>query len=834
MSISKAITTNLTEGRRLTEQKAITTDRAKTEAVNEIMKTLSTSSKGLSSEEASKRIEIFGANEIVERKKNSLLKFLSYFWGPIPWMIEAAAILSALIQHWEDFVVILFMLMINAIVGFWQEKKADDTIELLKQKLATQARVLRDEKWLEIPARQLVPGDIVRIRLGDMVPADLKLIEGDFLQTDESALTGESLPVEKKVEDVAYSGSIVRQGEMNGIVITTGMQTYFGKTAKLVEEAKPRSHFQESVIKIGNYLIILAIVLLTITFVASFLRHELILVTLEFSLVLLVAAIPVALPAVLSVTLAVGALNLTKRGIIVSKLRTLQEMAGVDILCSDKTGTITKNQIAVADVIPQKNFTKEDVIKIAALVSREEDKDPIDTAIIVKNKAEPTALDPSSSLEIVAFKPFDPITKRTEATIKEAGKGQFKVSKGAPQVILSLIAKKSRLSKIVDNQVNAFAEKGFRALAVASTDSKGKWQFVGLIALYDPPRDDSADTVKTAKSMGLDIKMVTGDHVAIAKQIAHEIELGTNILQASQFLEKQDSKIQDIVENADGFAQVFPEHKYHIVEILQKRNHIVGMTGDGVNDAPALKKADTGIAVAGATDAAKSAADLVLTSPGLCAIIDAIKQSRQIFERMNSYSTYRIAETVRILLFLTFSILLFNFYPINAIMIVILALLNDLPIMMIAFDNTLPPGKPVRWDTARVLILSTSLGFWGVVISFGLLYIGIMVLHLDPLTLQTLIFLKLAVAGHMTIYLTRTRSHSFWHRPYPSLRLFLTAELTQLLATIMAVYGFLMPAIGWGLAAFIWGYVLLFFVFGNFFKIGIITLMDRFNIGIRQ
>jgi H+-transporting ATPase len=814
--------------------KPITTDEAKKESANEIMKNLSTSQKGLSAENASKRIEIFGPNEIVEKKKNPYLKFLSYFWGPIPWMIEAAALMSVIIQHWEDFVVIFFLLIINAVVGFWQEKKADDTIELLKQKLATQARVLRDEKWIEVPARQLVPGDVVRIRLGDMIPADLKLIEGDYLQTDESALTGESLPVEKKLEDVAYSGSIVRQGEMNGLVITTGMHTYFGKTAQLVEEAKTRSHFQESVIKIGNYLIILAVTLVALVFAVSFLRYEPILDTLQFSLVLLVAAIPVALPAVLSVTLAVGALNLTKRGIIVSKLRTIQEMAGVDILCTDKTGTITKNEIAVADVIPQENFTKQDVIRLASLASREEDKDPIDTAIIIKNKAENTDDSEHSSLEIVDFKSFDPVSKRTEATIKESGKGQFKVSKGAPQVILALIAHKESLSKNVDAQVNAYAEKGFRALGIARTDSKGKWQFAGLIALYDPPRGDSADTLKTAETMGLNVKMVTGDHIAIAKQIARQINLGTNIILASEFLKKPDNKAQNLVETADGFAQVFPADKYHIVELLQRKNHIVGMTGDGVNDAPALKKADTGIAVVGATDAAKSAADLVLTNPGLSPIIDAIKQSRQIFERMNSYSTYRIAETARVLFFLTFSILLFNFYPINAIMIVVLALLNDLPIMMIAFDNVVLPGKPVRWDTSRVLILATSLGVLGVFASFGILYLGLMVFHLDPLTLQTLIFLKLAVAGHMTIYLTRTRGHPFWYRPFPALRLFIAAESTQLLATIMAVYGILMPAIGWGFAAFIWGYAFLFFVLANFFKMGIIKLMDRLDIGVRQ
>jgi H+-transporting ATPase len=794
-----------------------------------MMKEVSSSKSGLSSSEANARVLQFGPNAISEKKVNPIVKFLRYFWGPIPWMIEAAVILSAILRRWDDFGIIFALLLLNAVVGFWQENKADTAIEMLKQRLALKARVLRDGKWIELPAKELVPGDVVRVRLGTIVPADIKLIEGDYLQADEAALTGESLPVEKKVSDVAYSGSIVRQGEMDGLVYATGMNTYFGRTAKLVEEAKTKSHFQQAVIKIGNYLILMAVGLVSIVFLTAVYRHEILLDTLQFSLVLIVAAIPAALPAVLTVTMAVGATALAKKEAIVSKLVSIEEMAGVDILCSDKTGTITKSELTVGDVKPFNDFEAEDVLLMGTLASHEEGVDAIDDAIISHAKESEKIVDALASYKASAFKPFDPVSKRTEAAIEDKGGESFKVSKGAPQVILSLAANKDAIASQVDEYVNEFATKGYRALGVARTDSKGIWKYVGLIALYDPPREDSAQTIKTAQSMGVSIKMVTGDHVAIAKEIAKRVNLGTNIITASQFIDKAAEEAREIIEKVDGFAQVFPEHKYKIVELLQGKGHIVGMTGDGVNDAPALKKADAGIAVAGATDAAKSAADIVFTKPGLSVIIDALEESRKIFQRMNNYAVYRIAETIRVLIFLTLSIVIFNFYPVSAIMIVLLAILNDAPIMAIAYDNVKIAKKPVRWNMGEVLDLASFLGIIGVFASFLLFFFAESWLHVDRATIQTFMFLKLAVAGHLTIFLTRTGKDHFWAKPYPSGLLFWAAIITKLLATLIAVYGVFMTPIGWKLAALIWVYALIWFVITDSLKVYWYKFLDPYR-----
>ena len=809
---------------------AIKAEDLKKLSVEELFKKFSSSEKGISDSSVNDRIKEYGYNEISEKKVNPILKFLSYFWGPIPWMIEVAAILSAIINHWEDFWVIFALLLLNAVVGFWQEYKADDAISLLKQKLALNARVFRDGKWKELAARELVPGDVVRVRLGDIIPADIKLISGDYLSIDESALTGESLPVEKHKSDLAYSGSVIRQGEMNGLVVGTGLNTFFGKTAKLVAEARTISHFQKAVIKIGNYLIVLAAFMVAIIFMVSVYRHESFFDTLQFALVLTIAAIPVALPAVLSVTMAVGASVLAKKKAIVSKLVAIEEMAGMDILCSDKTGTITKNELTLADVKAFEGFTSDDVLVYASLASREEDKDPIDTAIIDKSKSVETVSEKLSSYQVKDFKPFDPVIKRSEATVTDKNNKSFKITKGAPQVISALMeaVDKEKATNIINKQIDEFAAKGYRTLGTAKTNEQGKWEYVGLIPLFDPPRDDSAATIKTASDMGINVKMITGDHTAIAKQIAQKVNLKNNILEASAFLDKPDKEAGEIVEKADGFAQVFPEHKYRIVELLQEKKHIVGMTGDGVNDSPALKKADVGIAVAGATDAAKSAADIVLTLPGLSVIIDALKESRKIFQRMNSYAIYRIAETIRVLFFITLAIIVFNFYPVTAIMIVLLALFNDAPIMAIAYDNVKYSKEPERWDMRIVLSMATFLGLIGVISSFGIFYIGQEVLHLSKEAVQSFIFLKLAVAGHLTIFLTRTRG-PFWSIR-PSGVLFWSAVITKLLATLVAVYGWFITPISWNLALLVWGYALAAFLITDFLKVIIYKLLDHTDI----
>lgn len=541
--------------------------------------------KGLSRDEAARRLEQYGKNTLQEEHEDPLRKFLGFFWGPIPWMIEVAAVLSAVLQRWEDFAIIAVLLLLNAGVGFWQEFKADNAIALLKQKLALTARVLRDGQWQDVAAAELVPGDIVTIRLGNVVPADVMLLEGDDLSVDQSALTGESLPVNKKVGDTAYSGSMAKQGEMKAVVTATGMHTYFGKTAGLVQQAATTSHFQRAVLKIGNFLIFVTLGLVILIMGVALFRHDPFGETLLFALILTVAAIPVALPAVLSVTMAVGAERLAKMKAIVSRLVAIEEMAGMDILCSDKTGTLPHNQLTLGDPVVIGARDPADLILTAALASEPDSNDAIDSAII-SGLPDRDAL---SRYRVRAFHPFDPVGKKSTADITGEDM-ELTVAKGAPQVILDMVQPDDGLRQKVTEQVDDLANQGYRTLGVARTDAQGAWQFQGLLPLFDPPRVDSAETIENAKKMGVQLKMVTGDHLSIAKQIAGQLHLGQNILPSEQmFATHLNAHDRSQIEQADGFAQVFPEHKFEIVKTLQSQEYIVGMTGDGVNDAPALK-----------------------------------------------------------------------------------------------------------------------------------------------------------------------------------------------------------------------------------------------------
>jgi H+-transporting ATPase len=784
---------------------------------------LKSSPDGLSQAEAQRRLDQYGYNEIAEKKVSPLVKFLSYFWGPIPWMIEAAVVLSALVRHWPDFGIILVLLVANAGVGFWEEYQAGNAIAALKATLAIRARVRRDGKWTGVAARELVPGDVVRLRLGDIVPADARLLEGDPVEVDQSALTGESLPVTRKTGETVYSGSILRQGEIDALVYATGSGTYFGRTAQLVEEAHTVSHFQRAVLKIGDYLIGLAVVLVALILAVALFRGDDMMLTLQFALVLTVAAIPVAMPTVLSVTMAIGARLLAAEQAIVSRLAATEELAGVDVLCSDKTGTLTQNKLTLGKPFSVEGNGADQVILSAALASRAEDQDTIDLAVLGGVKDEQTL----KGFETVHFQPFDPVHKRTEATIRTGDGKTFTVTKGAPQVILELASNVDQVQTAVAEAINGFAARGFRSLGVARKEGEGPWRFQGVLPLYDPPREDSKATIATARQMGMNVKMVTGDQLAIAREIAGQLELGTNILDASGFGDTrhhETAQLAESIEKADGFAQVFPEHKFHIVDVLQKRGHIVGMTGDGVNDAPALKKADCGIAVSGATDAARAAASIVLLTPGLSVIIDAIKQSRKIFQRMNSYAIYRIAETIRVLLFMTLAILIFNFYPVTAVMIVLLALLNDGAILSIAYDRVTYANKPEGWNMRMVLGIATALGVAGVIESFGLFYLGEEVFHLDRTFIQSLMYLKLSVAGHLTVFVARTRG------PFWSIRpawILLGAVLgTQLVATTFAVFGILMAPIGWRWGLGVWGYALAWFLVEDRVKLAAYRVLD--------
>jgi H+-transporting ATPase len=808
----------------MAELTIITGDEAKGQSTENLFAHLASSPRGLSTAEAESRLAQFGPNALEEKKVNPLLKFLSYFWGPIPWMIEVAAILSAIVRHWDDLIIISILLVFNALVGFWQEYKAANALEALKKNLALIARALRDGKWQEVPAAELVPGDVIRLRLGDIIPADVKLFEGDFLSVDQSALTGESLPVSKKAGDVAYSGSVAKQGEMVALVSGTGANTFFGRTAKLVQTAGAVSHFQKAVLQIGDYLIYLSLGLVAILILVQLERGAHLLTLIQFALILTVASIPVALPAVLSVTMAVGALALSRLKAIVTRLESIEELAGVDILCSDKTGTLTLNQLTLGDPVIFAARNPAELILYGSLASKEENQDPIDLAVLAGLKDK----DVLQGYTQVQFVPFDPVHKKTESTIRNAEGRTFKVSKGAPQVIMELCRMDQEMTAKAQQTVDDLAGKGYRTLGVARSENEGPWEFLGILPLFDPPREDSAATIEDARQHGIQIKMVTGDNVAIARETSQVLGLGTNIKPAPQLLKDctnichLDPETAREIEAAEGYAEVFPEHKYGIVRALQSRGHIVGMTGDGVNDAPAIKQADVGIAVSGATDAARAAADLVLTAPGLSVIIRAVEEARRIFERMNSYAIYRIVETIRIMFFVVLAMVFFNFYPITAIMIILLALFNDVPIMAIAFDNTLVDPQPVRWSMRRVLTLSTALGLTGVAGSFLMLIIAKNWLKLDIAQIQTFIFLKMAVAGHLTLFVTRT-PRMFLRRPFPAPILLWSAIFTKILATLFVVYPFgLITPIHWRAVGVIWAYCLVWLFMGDLVKLAVL------------
>ncbi len=790
---------------------------------------------GLSSAEAISRLARFGPNALEEKQESRFKRFLGYFWGPLPWMVEAPAIMALLIQDWVDFGIITFMLVFNAVLGFWEESAASNSLDALKGSLALKAKTLRDSLWSEIPAVDLVPGDIVRIRLGDVVPADGMLVGEGSLAVDQAALTGESLAVSKTDGDTVYSGSIVKKGEMVLRVTATGGSTFFGRTARLVATAGTTSHFQKAVVGIGNFLIVLTIALAAflvldrLTAMHGHYSREAIFNLAEYVLVLLVAAVPFTTPAVLSVTMALGAKMLAVKKAIVSRLESIEELAGIDILCSDKTGTLTQNTLTLGDVLAFGKATADDVVLAASLASRAEDRDPIDLAIMAALR-NPGAL---ASFRQTTFVPFDPASKRTEATLESSGGETFQTSKGMPSVILDLCALTGGERKTVESQVARLAAQGMRALAAARKDSGAAWTFLGVLPLLDPPRADSKATIDQARKLGVDVKMVTGDDIAIARTISGELGMGTNIRLATDLFGEPGAKAAPEVDlarsvlAADGFARVFPEHKYAVVKALQSAGHIVGMTGDGVNDAPALKQADVGIAVSGATDAARAAASLILTAPGLSVIIDGITEARRIFERMMSYMLYRVAMTIGIMVFVVAAVGFFNFFPLTAVMVIALALLDDLPIMAIAYDRARAAAKPVKWDMPRVFMISSVLGLLSVVQSFGLLYLGHNYYQLDAPHLQTMMFLQLVAGGHLLLFVTRAAG-PFWAKPWPDPRLFAAIVGTQAVAVLACGFGLgtIVPALPWDIIGWVWIYNLVWMAVLDVAKLSLFRVLD--------
>ncbi len=837
--------------------------------------------RGLADSEIGPRLERYGYNEIDEKEEALWHRVFRRFWGPIPWMIETAAVLSAVVEKWDDFVIIAIMLLVNAGLDFLQEHRALNALKALKQRLANEVVVLRDGKFRTLPARELVPGDVVKLRIGNVVPADVQLVGGNYLLVDQSALTGESLPVSKKAGDVAYANTIVRQGEMTAVVVNTAARTNFHSVVALVAKAEreQRSHFQKMVVRIGDFLILVTVVLVVIIVMVSLFRHEDPLEIVRFALVLTVAAIPVALPAVLSVTLAVGALNLARREAIVSRLTAIEELAGVDVFCSDKTGTLTTNQMHVAEPVTFGGASDSDLFVTAVLASRRENNDPIELPIFRYLQEHFPEVD-IDAYRRMSFSPFDPIAKRTEAEVEKDGE-RYTALKGAAQVLLGMTELPDEAAAKIRERVDELAGRGYRTLAVGRRRGDGPVEMLGLIPLYDPPREDSRQVIADMQDHGVQVKMITGDNAAIAREIGRLLGLEQRTLRSEQlsgaasnellelasvlsaaifqrlkpevsarearqfaadvmdsvakkfdtrllereFIQTHESAIVEMIETVDIFAEVVPEDKYRIVDTLQKGGHIVGMTGDGVNDAPALKKADCGIAVSSATDAARAAADIILTAPGLAVINEAVKQARITFERMKSYALFRIAETIRIILFMTLSIVVFDFYPITALMIILLALLNDIPILTIAYDNTRADERPVRWNLSETLTVSSVLGVVGVVSSFLLFFI-LREKAFSADAVRTFLFLKLIVAGHSTLYITRAQRW-FWQRPFPAPLLLAATFGTEIVGTIFAAYGVFVAPIGWKYALAIWAYALAWFAINDGVKMGVYRVLRQ-------
>ncbi|CAN4086088.1 unnamed protein product [Withania somnifera] len=807
-------------------------------------------------------------------------------WNPLSWVMEAAAIMAIALANgggkppdWQDFVGIITLLLINSTISFIEENNAGNAAAALMARLAPKAKVLRDGKWNEEDAAVLVPGDIISIKLGDIIPADARLLEGDPLKIDQSALTGESLPVTKGPGDGVYSGSTCKQGEIEAVVIATGVHTFFGKAAHLVDSTNQVGHFQKVLTAIGNFCICSIAVGMIIEIIVMYpIQHRKYRPGIDNLLVLLIGGIPIAMPTVLSVTMAIGSHRLAQQGAITKRMTAIEEMAGMDVLCSDKTGTLTLNKLTVDKSLIEvfvKGVDPDTVVLMAARASRIENQDAIDTAI-VGMLADPK--EARAGIREIHFLPFNPTDKRTALTYLDAEGKMHRVSKGAPEQILNLAYNKADIERRVHTVIDKFAERGLRSLGVAYQEvpegrkesAGGPWQFIGLLPLFDPPRHDSAETIRRALNLGVNVKMITGDQLAIGKETGRRLGMGTNMYPSSALLGQTKDEsisalpIDELIEKADGFAGVFPEHKYEIVKRLQARKHICGMTGDGVNDAPALKKADIGIAVDDATDAARSASDIVLTEPGLSVIISAVLTSRAIFQRMKNYTIYAVSITIRIVVsylqllhsFIS-SILCFRvkhilylfhlFFPpymsqlgfmllaliwefdFPPFMVLIIAILNDGTIMTISKDRVRPSPLPDSWKLAEIFTTGVVLGgylammtvifFWAAYkTNFFPRVFGVSTLEKtatdDFRKLASAIYLQVSTISQALIFVTRSRSWSFVERP--GLLLVVAFLIAQLVATLIAVYAnwsfAAIEGIGWGWAGVIWLYNIVFYI----------------------
>ena len=762
-------------------------------SLEETLKFVETTKDGLSESEVTNRLRIFGYNEIVEKKKNPFLEFSLRYWGPMPWLLELAMGLSFVLKHYLEGIIIFVLLTVNAIIGHIHSRGSQKAVELLKKKLAIEAKVLRDGKWVIAGAKEIVPGDIISVGLGDIVPADAAILSGE-LSIDQSALTGESLPVDTHQSDIIYSSSTVRRGEARCVVVNTGANTYFGKTAELVKIAKPKSHQEEIMMAIIKYMMYLGIAALLSVLAFGLLVHqkEHMVTVLTFAVIFLMGAVPVALPAVLTIVQAVGAMELVKKGVLVTKLESIEDAASIDVLCLDKTGTITQNKLSVTDSIPFSGYRKEDVIAIAASASKEEGMDLIDLAIIEYAK---TIKIDINAYKQISYTPFNPSTKRTEAIVEADGK-RFKGIKGAAQIVISMCRgiDKDTMDK-TNRTLEEFSRKGYRTIAVARSEGEDmdNLKLVGFVPLSDPPREDSKTMIEEAKKMGIKPMMLTGDNIVIGKEIAGKVGIGGNIIRMADIEGLSEDEQMQIVGESDGFAEIYPEDKYKIVKLLQSRGHMVGMTGDGANDAPALKQAEMGIAVSNSTDVAKASASIVLTEPGLRVIIDAIEASRKTYQRMLTWVINKVTKVIQVVGLLTVGYFLLRMMALSLLDTALLVFANDFVTMSLATDNVKYTTNPNKWNVKNITLASLIIGILLIVEGIIVILVGSNYFHLEGQKLQTFVMLLIVFTSQFRVLAVRERRHFWSSRPGNALLLSTVATLTVF--TFMGVYGIFVPAL---------------------------------------
>ncbi len=779
-------------------------------SAGEVFRELQSGKNGLSEKEAEKRLLESGYNEISDAKQSAVLKFISKLYGPVPLLLWVVLILSYALGHFKDFAVVLVLLIFNATVGFLEEHKADHSIEMLKKRLSTNARVLRSGSWVSIPSKFLVKGDVIRVRMGDVIPADLKILELEALQVDESALTGESLPVRKQAGNIAYEGSAVKAGEATCMVIATGNSTFYGKTAALVKIAKPKPHLEKVILKIVKYLIIADSVIIAVMFIFGIILFNVSLSTLlPLLLVVLIASVPVALPAAFTVSMALGTEYLAKHSILVRKLDSIEGAATANVLCLDKTGTLTENRIVVKDIVTF-GCSEDDVIMYAAEASRAEDNDVIDNAILKFATEKKIRISRQLS-----FSPFDPSTKRTEAKITGGG---YLVTKGAT-IAVGRLCKLSRTERAdFEGAVERLSKQGFRSLAVATThNNSNKYKLVGIVALYDPPRKDARLFINELEKLGVKTKMLTGDNIAVANQMASELGFKGSIVAMSDIKKLNDKQLFKAVEDADGFADIYPSDKYNIVKALQNNGLSVGMTGDGINDAPALKQAEVGIAVSNATDVAKSAAALVLTKNGIDVIAEAVKESRRTFERMMTYTLAKVVKVFQIIgIIAVLFIALHGFIAITPFLLILLIFTNDIVNIAISTDNANYSKSPDVWNIKSIVYSSAIIGVLLLIETLGVAHAYLYQLGLTAAGFQTAMFLFLDVSDKFTVFNVRSRRY-FWDIK-PSRALLVSSISGAAAGILISYYGILVQGISLQAITLILISAGLFFIINDYVK----------------